>query len=175
MYLRCSWARQHLPEEGPAAVDPAAHRAHRDAERLADLLVREADHVTEHDGGTEVPGQALDRRLYVVGEDLGGQGLVGATRGRQYPVGVLGQQTLGAAPATTDVVEEGVRGDTAQPTRHRSRLVGLEPPAYPQQHLLHEVFRVLSVSREAVRHRVEEAPVAAGNLLPGGCPLTRHH
>ena len=48
------------------------------------------------------------------------------------------------------------------------RVILLEPTPHSDQDLLHEVLGIGVVARQAIRHRVEEPPVIAGDLLPGG-------
>ena len=73
-----------------------------------------------------------------------------------------------AALLPADVVEEGVGGDPAEPALEGAGLVGDEASLHSHQHLLDQVLRVVVVAAQAVGHRVDEAPVRTGHLLPGG-------
>ena len=85
----------------------------------------------------------------------------------------VGQQVGRPPLAPAHVVEEGVGGDPAQPALEGAGLIGDEAPLHSHQHLLDQVLRVVVVAAEPVRHRVEEPPVGAGDLLPGGNALRR--
>src|SRR5205823_2544910 len=89
-------------------------------------------------------------------------------------VGIAGEGDDGPAASASNLVQERVRRDPAQPTLHRPRLVGDQPPAYSKQHLLHEILRVILVARQAEGHGVQEPPVIAGDLFPRGDVTIRH-
>ena len=141
-------------------------------ERLGDLVVAVAEDVTEHHRRPVVLRQGSQRVLDVLGQ-TGGVEVLGRRRTRrQHPVRVLlGQGVGGATLALADLVEEGVGGDARQPRLHVPRAIGRQASLHPQQHVLHQILRVVVISGEPIGHRVQEAPVLVGHLFPRRDPL----
>ena len=149
-----------------AAVDAASDGAQLDAQRGADLLVGQTLDVAQHDGGTELGGQRVERGLQVgtqsrIVVDLLGVRLIG-----RDTLVVLGQRLHPDAPAPADHVEEQVGRDAVQPAFEGAGLVVLHGAEHPDEGLLREIFCVVLVTRQAVGQPVDAVGVLADELVP---------
>lgn len=148
-------------------MDAAAHRPELDAECGGDLLVRETLDVAEHDRGTELGREGVQRLLHVrvevrVVEDL----LRGGLTARQ-PLGRVVTEGVETDPLlAADHVQEEIRRDPVQPALEGAGGVGRQRPEDADEDLLGEVLGVVLVARQPVGEAVHAGAVRADDLFP---------
>ena len=158
---------ERLPELRPAPVDPAAHGAELDAERVGDLLVGQALDVAQNDRGPVLGRQRHQRGVDVpvqvpVVECLGRSGLGTA----QPRLGLVGQALEPDPLLAPGHVEEEVRGDPVQPALESAGNVVVQRTEHPDENLLRQVLGVVAIAGEPVGQPVDPGGMVADDLFP---------
>jgi len=157
-------SQKEVAQTGAAATEARFDSAQRYVERLRDLLVAEALHVAEDDDGTLVGRERHEARLNVTAQFgaeealLGRLGFIGQVEGRAV-AGHVVERHLGTAPATSQLVGTGVRGNAEQPGAEDAAAIAVDAAVGCQEGVLGNVLGGMAGSEHAQAKAVHDVLV----------------